>query len=52
MTEKEIQEIKNKVWREGYDLGVQNTLKTNDKALKIGQAILNVLDERYEFQIK
>ena len=38
------------IWRKGYDLGVQNTLRDNDEALKLGRAILNVLDNRYEFK--
>ena len=38
------------VWRKGYDLGVQQTLRENNIALKIGKAILEALDERYEFK--
>jgi len=41
------QEEKNQIWREGYDLGVKNTLSENDAALQIGRAILSVLDNRY-----
>ncbi len=37
-------------WREGYNLGVQQTLRENDIALKIGRAIVSSLDERYEFK--
>lgn len=39
-----------KAWREGYDLGVRQTLRDNEIALKIGQAILTALDDRYEFK--
>lgn len=42
------QEIE-EAWRKGYDLGVKNTLHTEKEAIKIGQAILEVLDNRYEF---
>jgi len=37
-------------WRKGYDLGVQKTLRDNEIALKIGRAIVDALDNRYEFQ--
>jgi hypothetical protein len=36
-------------WKKGYDLGVKMTLKDNDAAIQIGNAILSVLDNRYEF---
>lgn len=35
-------------WRKGYDMGVQNALRTNDIAIKIGSAILDALDKRYQ----
>lgn len=34
MTPKEIEEIKNKAWREGYDLGTKNTLGENKKTIR------------------
>ena len=39
-----------KAWREGYDLGMKNALRENDIAIKIGRAIVDALDSRYEFQ--
>jgi hypothetical protein len=36
-------------WRKGYDCGVKNTLHQNRIALRLGEAILAILDERYEF---
>lgn len=39
-------------WRKGYDLGIQTALRQNDEAIKIGLAILAVLDNRYEFSQK
>lgn len=43
--EKEVAET----WRKGYDLGTRNALEKNSAALQIGNAILAVLDNRYEF---
>jgi hypothetical protein len=37
-------------WRKGYDLGVKTTLRENDIALKLGCAILDALDTRYELK--
>lgn len=39
---------KQEAWRKGYDLGTKNTLRENAEAIKLGQAILDVLDNRYE----
>ncbi len=49
-SEKEIAELKNEEWRKGYELGVKVTLKDNSQAIKLGEAIISVLDNRYEFQ--
>ncbi len=49
---KKITEIETKEdsdWRRGYNLGVQTAMRQNDIAIKIGRAILDALDERYEF---
>jgi len=45
-TEKEY----NDKWREGYDAGMKNAMKMTDNERKIGRAILDVLDGRYEFK--
>ena len=39
-----------KAWREGYDHGVQQTLRNNDDAIKIGNVILDVIGRRFEFK--
>ncbi len=44
MNEKETE-----AWKRGYDAGMKTALYQNSKALALGNAILNVLDERYEF---
>lgn len=36
-------------WRRGYESGMQVVLRKEDAAIKIGTAILNVLDTRYQF---
>lgn len=41
-----------KFWKQGFDSGVKNILYEKEQAIKIGEAILNVLDERYEFAEK
>lgn len=38
----------NEMWRRGYDMGVKTALQKNDTAIRIGQAIITALDERYE----
>lgn len=38
-----------KIWKEGYDSGCKSTLHNEGAAIKIGRAILDVLDNRYEF---
>lgn len=43
------EETENEIWRKGYDLGMKNALQQNSQALAIGNAILAVLDNRYEF---
>lgn len=35
-------------WKRGYELGVQDNLRQNGDAIKIGDAILDVLDSRYQ----
>lgn len=37
------------IWRDGYEAGLKKALRDNDEAIKIGSAILDVLDNRYEF---
>lgn len=37
-------------WKKGYDQGMKNAIYENNAALKIGSAILDVLDTRYEFK--
>ena len=39
-----------KKWREGYDMGFKAAQRENDEAIRIGDAILRVLDERYEYK--
>jgi hypothetical protein len=39
-----------KIWKEGYEAGAKMVLNQNDKEIKIGKAIMEVLDERYEFK--
>jgi hypothetical protein len=45
MTDKEA-----KIWKEGYDTGAKAMMRQNDAAIKIGQAIIDTLDERYAFR--
>ena len=35
-------------YKEGYKDGMQAALRGNDHALRIGNAILEILDERYQ----
>ncbi len=37
-------------WKKGYDLGCQNALRENNVAIKMGKAIMDILDDRYEFK--
>lgn len=39
-----------KIWKEGYDAGIKSALRDNAMALKMAHAILDVMDERYEFK--
>lgn len=50
-TKKDIEREKeiNDAWRAGYDLGVKSTIKDNDLAIRIGNAIVDALDDRYAF---
>lgn len=36
-----------KVWLEGYGAGVRDTMTDNKEAINLGNAILEVLDKRY-----
>lgn len=48
---KKTQEKKEaEIWRRGYDAGVKTTMNQNSAALRIGNAVLNALDGRYEFK--
>lgn len=38
-----------KIWKEGYESGHKAATREEDSAIKIGRAILDVLDNRYEF---
>lgn len=38
-----------KIWREGFEAGVKSANRENDIAIRIGRAILDALDDRYEF---
>ena len=44
-TEKQLGEK----WREGYESGIKIALQQNATAVKIGNAILDALDDRYKF---
>lgn len=35
-------------WRKGFEDGMKAALRENEVALRIGHAILNALDDRYE----
>lgn len=37
-----------KIWKAGYDAGFKALIRANEKAFRIGNAILSVLDELYE----
>jgi len=41
---------KDKAWRQGYETGVKTVLRQNNDAIRIGEAILKALDNRYEFR--
>lgn len=47
---KKKQSAEDIAWRKGYDLGMQTTLQQNDIALRIGRAVLDAMDSRYEFK--
>jgi len=48
MTPEEVKKLENEAWRKGYELGVQVAIRDHKDAIKIGEAILHVLDCRYE----
>ena len=50
MAKRKRKTVRETAWREGYDLGMKNALRENDIAIKIGRAIVDALDSRYEFQ--
>lgn len=37
-----------KVWLEGYGAGIRDAINNNEEAIKIGNAIIEVLDRRYK----
>ena len=37
-------------WRKGYDIGFKAAMREHDEAVKIGNAVLDVLDNRYQFK--
>ncbi len=39
-----------KIWREGFEAGAKSVQKQNDKAIKIGKAILDVMYETFATQ--
>ncbi len=39
-----------KYWKQGFDAGVEEIRRQEGKAIMLGNAIIAVLDERYEFQ--
>ena len=43
MTNKEA-----KIWKEGFEAGAKSVQQQNDKAIKIGNAIINTLYEIFE----
>jgi len=45
---KEEESELNKKWREGFEMGMKAAMNDYGAAIKIGEAILSVLDERYE----
>lgn len=38
---------KTKAWREGFEAGAKSVQRENDKAIKIGNAILDVMYETF-----
>lgn len=46
----EVEEKSADTWIDGYNKGYQTALKENKEKIGIGEAILKVLDERYEFK--
>lgn len=37
-------------WRKGYEMGMQTILHQEEAALRIGRAILEALDDRYQYR--
>lgn len=50
LPDRKLSKEENDIWRVGYDMGMKNALEKNSIALQIGNSILSVLDERYEFR--
>ena len=56
--EKEIKKLKEKIkalekenadkWRDGYDAGMKQFLRNNQKAMKIGEVIMEVMYDTFE----
>lgn len=46
--EREKQRIWLKGYDDGYKIGVRDFMKNNDEAIRIGSAIIEVLDRRYK----
>jgi hypothetical protein len=36
------------LWKDGFEIGVKTALRDNDTAIKLGLAMLEILDRRYE----
>ena len=41
-------EEKESEWRRGYEVGIQTVMQQNSRAIKIGEAILDVMYEIFE----
>ena len=42
------QKTEREAWRRGFEQGMETVLRQNEEPLKIGEAILVVLDKRYD----
>jgi hypothetical protein len=38
----------NEIWRNGFEMGLKSALRENDKAIKLGRAIIDVMYEIFE----
>lgn len=47
---KEKENKSDREWRKGFEAGASSIMRENDVAIKLGRAILDALDDRYEFR--